>query len=117
MGMTTTTMVNLENHNKSEEDQEIGEEVMGIEVENPPTQENLQVKENHPIKDRDLIVDTAGIVETIMGLLMKTIYKNPTDQNMEEMREGEEVRDTNPKRTEEVSMAMVAGVEKSARRP
>ena len=90
---------------------------MGIEVENLLTQENLQVKENHPIKDRDLIVDKADIVETTMGLLMKTMYKNPTDQSMVEMREGEEVRDTNPKRTEEVSMAMVAGVEKSARRP
>ena len=26
---------------------------MGIEVENPPTQENLQGKENHPIIDRE----------------------------------------------------------------
>ena len=117
MGMTIILMVNLENHNNQEEDQEIEEEVIGTEVENLLTQENLQVKENHPTKDRDLIVDTAGIVETIMGLLMKIMDKNPTDQNMEEMREGEEVRDTNPKKTEEVSMAMVAGAEKSARRP
>ena len=117
MGMTTTTMVNLENHNKSEEDQETGEEAMGIEVENPLTQENHLVKENHIVKDRDLKVDIADTVETIMGLLMRTICKNPIDQNMEEVRGGEEVRDTYPKRTEEVSMAMVAGVEKSARRP
>ena len=110
-------MVNSENHNNQEGDQEIEEEVIGIEVENLLTQENLQVKENHPIKDRDLIVDRADIVETTMGPQMKTTLKNHTDQKMVEVREGEEEGDTNPKRTEEVSMAMVAGVEKSARRP
>ena len=115
--MTIILMVNSENHNNQEGDQEIEEEVIGIEVENLLTQENLQAKENHPIKDRDLIVDRADIVETTMGPLMKITLRNPTDQNIVEMKEEEEVRDTNLKRTEEVSMAMVAGVEKSARRP
>ena len=115
MGMTIILMVNSENHSNQEGDQEIEEEVIGIE--NLLTQENLQDKENHPIKDRDLTVDRADTVVTTMGPQMKITLRNPTDQNIVEMKEEEEVRDTNPKRTEEVSMAMVAGVEKSARRP
>ena len=115
MGMTIILIVSSENHNNQEGDQETEEEAKG--TENLLTLENLQVTENHPIKDKDLTADRADRVVTTMGPQMKTILKNPTDQKMVEVREGEEEGDTNPKRTEEVSMAMVAGVEKSARRP
>ena len=108
MGVTITTMETIENPLEIEGDLETGEEVRGTEVGNPP------IQENHQDRDRDL---TADIVGTIVDLLMRTTCKNPIDQNMEEVRGGGEARDTNPKKTEEVSMAMVAGVEKSARRP
>ena len=115
MGMTIIQIVSSENHNNQEGDQETEEEAKG--TESLLTLENLQVTENHPIKDKDLTADRADRVVTTMGPQMKTTLKNPTDQKIVEVSEEEEVGDTNPKRTEEVSMAMVAGVEKSARRP
>ena len=84
-----------------EEDQEIEEIAKGIEA------------ENHPTQGKDLIV---GIVGTIQGLLVGKGQKH-IDLKTIEMKEMVGIRDTTPKMTEEVSMAMVAGAEKSARRP
>ena len=84
-----------------EEDQEIEEIAKGIEA------------ENHPTQGKDLI---AGTVGTLQGLLVDT-DKNHIDLRMAGMRGMVGARDTSPKMIEEVSMAMVAGAEKSARRP
>ena len=84
-----------------EEDQETGETAKGIEA------------ENHPTQGKDLI---AGTVGTIQGLLVGMDQKH-TDLRMAEMKGMVGIRDTTPKMTEEVSMAMVAGAEKPARRP
>ena len=108
MGVTITTMETIENPLEIEGDLETGEEVKGTEVGNPP------IQENHQDRDRDL---TADIVETILGLQMRTTGMKPIDQSMVEMRGGVEAKATNPKMIEEVRMAMVAGAEKSARRP
>ena len=108
MGVTITTMETIENPLEIEGDLETGEEVKGTEVGNPPIQETLQDR------DRDL---TADIVETILGLQMIITDKNLIDQRMVGMRGEVGAKATNPKMTEEVSMAMVVGAEKSARRP
>ena len=109
--------MSLENLTNQEGDLETEEEAIG--TENPPTQENPLTQENLKAIDKDLKADKVDRVIIIGGPQMKTIIKNLTDQRMEEEQEGEEEEeeDTIPKRTEEVSMAMVAGVEKSARRP
>ena len=69
--------------------------------------------ENPPIQDQGLAVDT---VETIQDP-QADIDQKLIDQKPTEMREMEETKDTTHKKIEEVSMAMVAGAEKSARRP
>ena len=84
-----------------EEDQEIEEIAKGIEA------------ENHPTQGKDLTADTVG---TLQGLLVDIDQKH-IDLRMAEMRGMVGTRDTIPKMIEEVSMAMVAGAEKSARRP
>ena len=84
-----------------EEDQEIEETATTIDTENPPTQ------------DQDQIADTVG---TTQDHQVDTDLK-PIDQIPTEMKEMEETKDTTHKKIEEVSMAMVAGAEKSARRP
>ena len=84
-----------------EEDQEIEETATAIDIENPPTQ------------DQGQIVDTVG---TTQDHLVDTDQK-PIDLIITEMKEMVETKDTTHKKTEEVSMAMVAGAEKSARRP
>ena len=84
-----------------EEDQEIEETVTVIEAENHLTQGKDQ---------------TVGIVGTTQDHPVGTDQKH-IDLRTIEMKEMEEIRDTTPKMTEEVSMAMVAGAEKSARRP
>ena len=84
-----------------EEDLETGETAKDIEA------------ENHPTQGKDLTADTVG---TLQGLLVDIDQKH-IDLRMAEMRGMVGTRDTIPKMTEEVSMAMVAGAEKSARRP
>ena len=84
-----------------EEDQEIEETATAIETENPPTQDKDQ---------------TVGIVGTTQDHLVG-IDQKPIDLIITEMKEMGEIRDIILKKTEEVSMAMVAGAEKSARRP
>ena len=101
-------METIENPLEIEGDLETEEEVRGTEVGNPPIQEILQDR------DRDLTADT---VETIQGLQMIIIDKNLIDQRMVGMRGEVGAKATNPKMTGEVSMAMVVGAEKSARRP
>ena len=84
-----------------EEDQEIEEIAKGIEA------------ENHPTQGKDQIVGIVGTIQDHpVGMDQKHI-----DLRTVEMKEMEEIRDTTPKMTEEVSMAMVAGAEKPARRP
>ena len=75
--------MSLENHINQEGDQEIEEEAKG--TENLPTQENLQITENHLIRDRDLKADKADRVVIIVGPQMRTTIKNPTDLIMGEM--------------------------------
>ena len=84
-----------------EEDQEIEEIATVIEA------------ENHLTQDKD---QTVGIVGTTQDHPVGTDQKH-IDLRTIEMKEMEEIRDTTPKMTEEVSMAMVAGAEKPARRP
>ena len=69
--------------------------------------------ENPPIQDQGLAVDTVGTIQDPqVDIDQKLIDQKPT-----EMREMEETKDTTHKKIEEVSMAMVAGAEKIARRP
>ena len=84
-----------------EEDLETGETAKDIEA------------ENHPTQDKDLTADTVG---TSQGPQV-AIDKNHTDQRMVGMRGMVGAKDTSPKMTGGVSMAMVVGAEKSARRP
>ena len=84
-----------------EEDQEKGEKATARDTENPLTQ------------DPGLAVDTVGTTpDHQVDTDLKLIDQIPT-----EMKEMEETRDTTHKKIEEVSMAMVAGAEKIARRP
>ena len=101
MGVVITTLETIENPLETEGDLETEEVAKDIEAENLPTQ------------DKDLTADTVG---TLQGLLVDT-DKNHIDLRMAEMRGMVGARDTSPKMIEEVSMAMVAGAEKSARRP
>ena len=107
MGAITTTMETIENLPEIEGDPEIEEVVRDTEA------GNLHTQENPHIQDRDLTADT---VETSQGPQMTT-DKNLIDQRMVEMRGEVEAKDTSPKKTGEVSMAMGAGAEKSTRRP
>ena len=107
MGAIITTLETIENPLEIEGDPETEEVVRGTEAENLPTQEILHTQ------DRDLTADT---VETSQGPQMIT-DKNLTDQRMVGMRGVVGAKDTSPRMTGEVSMAMVVGAEKSARRP
>ena len=91
----------IEKGTAQEEDQEKEEIATAIDTENPP------------IQDQGQVVDTVGTTQD---------HQVDTDQNLIdlitiEMKEMVETKDTTHKKTEEVSMAMVAGAEKSARRP
>ena len=110
MGVTITTMETIENPLEIEGDLETEEEVRGTEVGNPPIQEILHIQD----RDRDLTADT---VETSQGPQMIITDKNLTDQRMVGMKGVVGAKDTSPRMTGEVSMAMVVGAEKSARRP
>ena len=107
MGAIIITLETIENPLEIEGDPETEGVVRGTGAENLPTQEILHTQ------DRDLTADT---VETSQGPQMIT-DKNHTDQRMVGMRGVVGAKDTSPRMTGEVSMAMVVGAEKSARRP